>query len=140
MRWHFHPECELHHVVTTTGHYFVGDFIGNFAPGNLVLTGPNLSHNWVSHLPTGTEVPVRNRVLQFSEQFIRDATELLPELSSFLPVLELSRRGALFNAGTTTPQRGGRLRNDEDDEGDTRSSSSKRRCHARAPYGMQRAD
>ena len=96
VRWHFHPECELHHVVATTGRYFVGDFIGNFAAGNLVLTGPNLPHNWVSHLPPGTEVPLRGRVLQFSEQFIRDATQLLPELSSFLPVLELSRRGALF--------------------------------------------
>jgi hypothetical protein len=48
VRWHFHPEYEIHHVVATSGHYFVGDFIGNFEPGNLVLTGPNLPHNWVS--------------------------------------------------------------------------------------------
>lgn len=100
VRWHFHPEFELHHVVATTGRYFVGDFIGNFAPGNLVLTGPNLPHNWVSHLPPGTEVPLRGRVLQFSETFIRDATQLLPELAAFLPVLEASRRGALFSAET----------------------------------------
>lgn len=100
VRWHFHPECEIHHVVATTGRYFVGDFIGNFAPGNLVLTGPNLPHNWVSDLPSGTALALRGRVLQFSEQFIRDATELLPELSSFLPVLELSRRGALFTPET----------------------------------------
>jgi AraC-like DNA-binding protein len=100
VRWHFHPECELHHVVATSGRYFIGDFIGNFAPGNLVLTGPNLPHNWVSHLPPGTGVPLRGRVLQFSEQFVRDATELLPELSAFLPLLELSRRGALFTPET----------------------------------------
>jgi len=100
VRWHFHPECELHHVVATTGRYFVGDFIGNFAPGNLVLTGPNLPHNWVSDLPAGREIALRGRVLQFGEQFIRDATVLLPELSAFLPVLELSRRGALFPAAT----------------------------------------
>ena len=48
VRWHFHPEYELHHVVATSGRYFVGDFIGAFEPGNLVLTGPNLPHNWVS--------------------------------------------------------------------------------------------
>ncbi len=48
VRWHFHPECELHYVVSTSGRYFVGDFIGSFEPGNLVLTGPNLPHNWVS--------------------------------------------------------------------------------------------
>ncbi len=100
-RWHFHPEYELHHVVSTSGRYFVGDFIGNFAPGNLVLTGPNLPHNWVSHVAPGANVPLRGRVLQFSEQFIRDATQLLPELSSFGAVLELSRRGALFTAETS---------------------------------------
>ncbi|MBC7664445.1 MAG: AraC family transcriptional regulator [Caulobacter sp.] len=99
-RWHFHPEYELHHVVSTSGRYFVGDFIGNFAPGNLVLTGPNLPHNWVSHVAPGTDVPLRGRVLQFSEQFIRDATRLLPELASFATVLELSRRGAIFTAET----------------------------------------
>ena len=96
VRWHFHPEFELHHVVATQGRYFVGDFIGGFGPGNLVLTGPNLPHNWVSHLPAGAEVPLRGRVLQFSEPFIRDASRLLPELACVQPVLELSRRGALF--------------------------------------------
>ena len=53
VRWHFHPEYEIHHVVNTTGRYFVGDFIGTFAPGNLVLTGPNLPHNWVSDVAAG---------------------------------------------------------------------------------------
>jgi AraC-like DNA-binding protein len=100
VRWHFHPECELHHVVASSGRYFVGDFIGNFAPGNLVLTGPNLPHNWVSELPPGTSIPLRSRVLQFSEQFITDASGLLPELAAFQPVLELSRRGALFGPET----------------------------------------
>jgi AraC-like DNA-binding protein len=78
----------------------VGDFIGEFQPGHLVLTGPNLPHNWVSDVPEGASVPLRGRILQFSEQFIRDAAELLPELSSFLPVLELSRRGVLFTPET----------------------------------------
>ena len=100
VRWHFHPECELHHVVATTGRCFVGDFIGEFQPGHLVLTGPNLPHNWVSDVPEGASVPLRGRILQFSEQFIRDAAELLPELSSFLPLLELSRRGVLFTPDT----------------------------------------
>jgi AraC-like DNA-binding protein len=100
VRWHFHPECELHHVVATTGRCFVGDFIGDFAPGHLVLTGPNLPHNWVSDLAPGASVPLRGRVLQFSEQFIHDAAGLLPELSCFSPVMELSRRGVLFTPET----------------------------------------
>ncbi|WP_426032193.1 AraC family transcriptional regulator [Cypionkella sp. TWP1-2-1b2] len=100
VRWHFHPEYEIHHVVATQGHYFVGDFIGNFEPGNLVLTGPNLPHNWVSHLATGESVPLRGRVLQFTEDFIGDAMALLPELAACEALLQTSRRGALFSPAT----------------------------------------
>jgi AraC-like DNA-binding protein len=101
VRWHFHPEYELHHVVATRGRYFVGDFIGEFEPGNLVLTGPNLPHNWVSELPEGVVVPLRCRIVQFSEDFIGKAMALLPELASLGHVLEQSRHGALFPAATT---------------------------------------
>lgn len=100
VRWHFHPEYELHHVVATRGRYFVGDFIGEFEPGNLVLTGPNLPHNWVSDLPPGTSVPLRCRIVQFSEDFIGNASKALPELGALDRVLEQSRHGALFSPDT----------------------------------------
>ncbi|MCV3240725.1 AraC family transcriptional regulator [Mesorhizobium sp. ZC-5] len=96
VRWHFHPEYELHLVVSTTGRYFVGDFIGEFEPGNLVLTGPNLPHNWVSDLPEGASIPLRGRVIQFSERFIDETMKVLPELATLAPLLETSRRGVLF--------------------------------------------
>ncbi|RKP53477.1 AraC family transcriptional regulator [Pararobbsia silviterrae] len=46
-KWHFHPEYEVHVIRASTGKCFVGDYIGDFAPGNLVITGPNLPHNWI---------------------------------------------------------------------------------------------
>ena len=100
VRWHFHPEYELHHVVATSGRCFVGDYIGRFAPGHLVLAGPNLPHNWVSDLAPGEAVALRGRVLQFGEAFMRDAAALLPELACFRQVLEASRRGLLFSLET----------------------------------------
>jgi AraC-like DNA-binding protein len=100
VRWHFHPEYEVHHVVATSGHYFIGDFIGTFEPGNLVLTGPNLPHNWVSDVPEGTLVPLRCRIVQFSETFIPNAKQSLPELSACEDLLQLSRRGVLFSPAT----------------------------------------
>ena len=106
VRWHFHPEYELHLVVATTGRYFVGDFIGEFEPGNLVLTGPNLPHNWVSDLPEGASIPLRGRVIQFSERFIDETMKVLPELATLAPLLESSRRGVLFPpevAGQVSP-------------------------------------
>lgn len=101
VRWHFHPEYEIHQVVATSGRYFVGDFIGQFEPGNLVLTGPNLPHNWVSDLPVDVAVPLRGRIIQFSEEFIGDAMKLMPELSGLGALLESSRRGVLFSGNTS---------------------------------------
>jgi AraC-like DNA-binding protein len=101
VRWHFHPEYEIHQVVATDGRYFVGDFIGAFEPGNLVLTGPNLPHNWVSDLPGGVTIPLRGRIIQFSEEFIGGAMKLLPELSGLGALLECSRRGVLFTKATS---------------------------------------
>ncbi|MGY4594461.1 hypothetical protein ACVWXL_002207 [Bradyrhizobium sp. GM22.5] len=101
VRWHFHPEYELHQVVATSGRYFVGDFIGDFEPGNLVLTGPNLPHNWVSDLPAECAIPLRGRILQFSEEFIGDLMKVMPELSGLAALLDFSRRGALFTRSTS---------------------------------------
>ena len=101
VRWHFHPECEIHFVVGTSGRYFVGDFIGAFEPGHLVLTGPNLPHNWISDLADGDAVPLRSRVVQFSEGFLVDAMALMPELGCFRETLARSRRGILFGAETS---------------------------------------
>jgi AraC-like DNA-binding protein len=101
VRWHFHPEYELHQVAATTGRYFVGDFIGEFQPGNLVLTGPNLPHNWVSEIPKDASVPLRCRIIQFSEDFISGAMMTFPELAALAPMLESSRRGVLFNQETS---------------------------------------
>jgi AraC-like DNA-binding protein len=100
VRWHFHPEFELHQIVETKGRYFVGDFIGEFEPGNLILTGPNLPHNWVSDVPDGETVPLRCRFIQFDEDFIGRAIRTFPEMATISTLLELSRRGVLFSQGT----------------------------------------
>jgi AraC-like DNA-binding protein len=97
VRWHFHPEYEIHYVVATEGHYFVGDFIGAFQPGNLVLTGPNLPHNWVSDLHGTASVPMRSRVVQFPEGLLDGAAQVFPEFAALEPVLDVSRRGAVFS-------------------------------------------
>jgi AraC-like DNA-binding protein len=102
VRWHFHPEYELHLVAATNGRYFVGDYIGEFEPGNLVLTGPNLPHNWVSDVPDGLTIPLRCQLIQFSESFIRNLMNVLPEFGPFETILKAAPRGVLFGADTSS--------------------------------------
>src|ERR1700692_414189 len=98
VRWHFHPEYEIHLVTETSGHYFVGDHIGEFRPNNLIMTGPNLPHNWVSDVPVGVTIPRRCAFLQFNQNFIESCLRTFPELGDFKVLLEESRRGIFFSA------------------------------------------
>jgi AraC-like DNA-binding protein len=95
-RWHFHDEYELHLIVATSGKAFVGDWIGPFQPGHLVLCGPRLPHNWISlDLPDGG-VEERDLVIQFRHDPLARAAENIPELREILPLLERARHGIEF--------------------------------------------
>ncbi len=95
-RWHYHDEYELHLITSTSGKLFVGDWIGPFQAGQLVLTGPRLPHNWVSlDLPEGG-VAQRDLVIQFSHEPLVLASENIPELAEVLPLLERAKHGIEF--------------------------------------------
>ena len=95
-RWHYHDEYELHLITATSGKAFVGDWIGQFQPGHLVLTGPRLPHNWVTmDLPEGG-VAERDLVIQFQHAPLEQACQTIPELNELMPLLERSRHGIEF--------------------------------------------
>ena len=95
-RWHFHDEYELHLITATSGKAFIGDWIGPFQPGHVVLCGPRLPHNWVSFdLPEGG-VAERDLVIQFRHEPIAHAAQMIPELAEVMPLLERARHGIEF--------------------------------------------
>lgn len=95
-RWHYHEEYELHLITATSGKVFVGDWIGHFQPGQVVLTGPGLPHNWVStEVPEGG-VPERDLVIQFLRGPLDAASQHIHELREVLPLLERARHGIEF--------------------------------------------
>ncbi len=95
-RWHYHDEYELHLIVASSGKAFVGDYIGSFQPGHLVLTGPRLPHNWISlDLPEGGYAE-RDLVIQFAHQPIAQAASHIRELEELLPLLARARNGIEF--------------------------------------------
>ncbi len=91
--WHCHPEYEIHLITKTSGSVIVGDHIGTFEPGQISICGPNLPHDWVSDLEPGEVVYDRDAVIQFTDEWIHQCMELIPELGSVEEVLALSRRG-----------------------------------------------
>ena len=101
VRWHYHPEYEIHLVVATSGKFYIGDFVGDFEPGQLIVTGPNLPQNWISDIEPGEIVPLRSLVVQFPQSFIDAACAQMPEMDAVRPLLERSRRGLLFDADTS---------------------------------------
>ena len=96
-KWHYHPEYELHLIQRSSGKMFVGDYIGNFHPGTLVLTGPNLPHNWVSDIAPGEEVPDRDMLIQFSDDMVREFMRVCPELEEIGPLFDDASYGVEFH-------------------------------------------
>ena len=95
-RWHCHEEYEFHIITATSGKAFVGDWIGRFSPGHVVLCGPRLPHNWISHDLSEEGVANRDLVIQFQHAPIAKACEAIPELRDLLPLLERARYGIEF--------------------------------------------
>jgi AraC-like DNA-binding protein len=97
VRWHFHPEYEIQLITETTGQYFVGDFVGRFAPGNLAFMAPNLPHNWISEIPENATVERRGLICQFSAEFLDEHVMSFPEMRYLEKLIGESRRGVVFS-------------------------------------------
>jgi len=95
-RWNYHPEYEIHLITCSHGRQFVGDYIGEFGPGNLVLAGSNLPHNWISDLKPGEVLKGRDMVIQFTPDLLRSPAGLFPEFAELEPFLADALRGFEF--------------------------------------------
>jgi len=97
VRWHHHEECEIHLIVETTGKVFVGDYIGTFEPGQLILTGPHVPHNWISRMQDDEACELRDMVIHFQQSVVQKSAELFTELRELEPLFERAKSGIAFN-------------------------------------------
>jgi AraC-like DNA-binding protein len=95
--FHYHPEIELTLIVTSAGHRYVGDHIGRFGAGDLVLMGPNLPHSYVNDERTGRAGSI---VLQFLPECLGSGFFQLSEMRHVRTLLERSRVGLAFHGAT----------------------------------------
>ncbi|MGK8439787.1 AraC family transcriptional regulator [Ectopseudomonas hydrolytica] len=96
VRWHFHKEYELHLIVASSGKVFIGDYIGNFSPNTLFLTGPGLPHNWISQVEDGEVVETRDMLVNFTDEVLEQGSAVFAELKSLAPLLARAQFGIEF--------------------------------------------
>ncbi len=105
-RWHSHEEYELHLITETRGKAFVGDYIGEFGPGTLYLTGPHLPHNWITDEIWEEKVNVRDMLVQFSQASVDQLAVGFPEFNEVRQTLFLAQSGVEFTGFNPTFARG----------------------------------
>lgn len=99
-KWNYHPEYELHLTQQSSGTMMVGDYLGDFEAGSLILTGPNVPHNWVSNIPPGEVIENRDMVVQFTPDFAEKVASFCPELRSIRALFDDAAYGVEFHGDT----------------------------------------
>ena len=73
--YHIHPEYELTLITQSRGKRFVGDAIGDYEEGDLVLLGSNLPHTWYSEAGHPKRKHSHQAIYaQFTEDFLGEVT------------------------------------------------------------------
>ena len=97
--WHNHPEYELVLITKGWGKRSVGDHIDRFEPGELILMGPYLPHEYVCDeecLQYPHDLQSECIVIQFDRSFLGDHFFQVPENKPLLKILSDSIYGCKF--------------------------------------------
>ncbi|RMG28952.1 MAG: AraC family transcriptional regulator [Bacteroidetes bacterium] len=94
--WHFHPQHELTYIEASTGTKFIGDYVGTYSPGELVLLRANLPHCWKNHAQPGS------RSVSTVIQWEKGIFARIPELRPVFELLRAAGRGLLFDREAAT--------------------------------------
>jgi AraC-like DNA-binding protein len=106
---HFHSEVEILLVLQGTGTRFVGDSVERYVPGDLVMIGPNVSHEWCSDKNTG---PSEAIYILFNTEMLGNEFWNLPESKIILKIIRQSGRGIKLT-GKTRDEVDSQMRNIE---------------------------
>ena len=99
--WHHHKEYELTLTLNSRGQRYIGDHIGQYSDGDLVLLGPNLPHTWHSSSKINAQKPHHAIVMWFTHEWAENLFTAMPELQVIDDLLKRASRGVLFSAKAT---------------------------------------
>jgi AraC-like DNA-binding protein len=92
---HYHRNYEMNFVIKGNGTRYVGNNIGDFEEGDLILLAPSIPHRWQN---TGKKsYNYSSLVIQWGEDFLGKEWLLTPEFKDIRRLLELSTKGIKFD-------------------------------------------
>jgi AraC-like DNA-binding protein len=100
-KWHYHPEIELVYIIKGSGQLFIGDNVGHFESGDMLLLGSDLPHLWRSDekfLKKGSSLKVEAVVIHFLPGCFGEHFFALPENQSIARLLEKAHQGIRIKA------------------------------------------
>lgn len=104
-QWHHHPEFELTLTLNSLGQRFIGDHIGEYGDGDLVLIGPNLPHTWASRGKVDDARPHHALVMWFRPEWAAPLVGGMKELRLVGEMLSRAKAGLQFSAETAAQVR-----------------------------------
>ena len=96
--WHHHPEFELTLTLNSRGQRFVGNHVGAYDHGDLVLVGPHLPHTWASSHKVDDSKPHVALVFWFRTEWIERLAEGSVEFASIGHLIRSAATGLAFDA------------------------------------------
>ena len=89
--WHFHPQHELTFIDESSGTKFIGDYVGPYQKGELVLLRSNLPHCWKND--SNTKGISSSIVIQWNKGIYAK----VPELEGVFTMLRDASKGVVFD-------------------------------------------
>ena len=94
--FHFHNAYEIVWIQQSSGHRIVGDNVGKFTDGDLIMMGPNLPHVWYNdkkYYTNNASRKVKSIVTYFSPEWITDTLISSAGLTRLRDLLGSVKRG-----------------------------------------------
>ncbi len=94
--WHHHPEYELTLTLNSRGLRFIGDHIGAYESGDLVLVPTEMPHTWASTNAIDESKPHTVVVVWFAGDWALHLSDVCPEYAGLRKLLTRATTGLSF--------------------------------------------
>lgn len=103
--FHFHELCELTWIEKSHGKLIIGDYVGNFSEGEIILSSPGLPHLWRCdpiYYKNNKKYYTKATGLYFPLEFVLKISDDMPSINRYNLLMQRAERGVRFFGDTRT--------------------------------------